>query len=340
MTALRKVSVAILTWNGRHHLETCLPALAAQHDPGVEWEVLVLDNGSTDGTVAWMREHWGRDRRVRLLESPVNLGFCAGNNRLVRGFGRRCRGPAEQRHPSPAWLAGRAGGDPGQRSGGRGRRLGQDRGLVRRASGLRPRPHDLRRPRLPARLPAASRESPGAGRRGGSTLRLWWQPARPPGLVPRRRRLRRGLLRLSGRRGPGLASVVRRRAHRLRPRGHRPSPLRRHERPPGTLQPGLPLRAQRLLDRLQELRARPLGAHPAGRAADAHLPHPGAARKQSRSGDAAARPLRRPYCQHRSEGENGYQLHHHRSSSRQPPPGKASRSAGGATVSRNSFAEA
>ena len=89
MSPIGKVSVAILSWNGRHHLETCLDALAAQRDPGVEWEILVFDNGSTDGTAAWMRERWGHDGgngrngRVRLLESPVNLGFCGGNNRLV-----------------------------------------------------------------------------------------------------------------------------------------------------------------------------------------------------------------------------------------------------------------
>ncbi|HEX6903207.1 MAG TPA: glycosyltransferase family 2 protein [Thermoanaerobaculia bacterium] len=83
MSPVRKVAVAILSWNGRRHLETCLEALAAQRDPGVEWEVLVLDNGSTDGTAAWMRQRWGSDRRFRLIESPVNLGFCAGNNRLV-----------------------------------------------------------------------------------------------------------------------------------------------------------------------------------------------------------------------------------------------------------------
>ena len=46
MSALRKVTVAILSWNGRRHLETCLEALAVQQDPGVDWEILVLDNGS------------------------------------------------------------------------------------------------------------------------------------------------------------------------------------------------------------------------------------------------------------------------------------------------------
>jgi GT2 family glycosyltransferase len=78
---LRKVSVLVLSWNGREHLETCLPELRRQDDPQVDWEVLVLDNGSKDDTVAWVRaEHpW-----VRLVESPSNLGFAGGNNRLAR----------------------------------------------------------------------------------------------------------------------------------------------------------------------------------------------------------------------------------------------------------------
>ena len=80
LSAPEKVSVCVLSWNGRRHLETCLPALRSQRDPGVGWEVLVLDNGSDDGTADWVRrEHpW-----VRLVESPVNRGFCAGNNLLV-----------------------------------------------------------------------------------------------------------------------------------------------------------------------------------------------------------------------------------------------------------------
>jgi GT2 family glycosyltransferase len=99
----RRVSVAILSWNGRHHLETCLAALAAQDDPGVPWETLVLDNGSTDGTAEWLR----RARpEVRLIASPVNLGFCAGNDRLVEA----AQGDAvvflnNDTRPEPGWLA-------------------------------------------------------------------------------------------------------------------------------------------------------------------------------------------------------------------------------------------
>ncbi|HEX6201930.1 MAG TPA: glycosyltransferase family 2 protein [Thermoanaerobaculia bacterium] len=84
MSAVRRVAVAVVSWNGRRHLETLLPALAAQDDPGVPWEVLLFDNGSKDGTVDWVRrEH----PAVRVVESPVNVGFCAANNRLVEAAG-------------------------------------------------------------------------------------------------------------------------------------------------------------------------------------------------------------------------------------------------------------
>jgi GT2 family glycosyltransferase len=100
---LGKVSVAILSWNGRHHLETCLAALAAQDDPGVPWEILVLDNGSTDGTAEWLsRAH----PEVRLVASPINLGFCAGNDRLVEAAaGDAVAFLNNDTRPERGWLA-------------------------------------------------------------------------------------------------------------------------------------------------------------------------------------------------------------------------------------------
>lgn len=81
MAAPLRMSVLIVSWNGRAHLEACLPALLAERAPaGCEVEVLVFDNGSTDGSVTWLAE---RHPTVRRLESPVNLGFAAANNRLA-----------------------------------------------------------------------------------------------------------------------------------------------------------------------------------------------------------------------------------------------------------------
>jgi GT2 family glycosyltransferase len=106
MVEIGSASVAIASWNGRSHLETCLGALLEQRDPGIDWEILVLDNGSTDDTASWV-EDWAtrRDPRVRLLRSPVNLGFCAGNNLLVS----EARGDAvafvnNDTRPTEEWL--------------------------------------------------------------------------------------------------------------------------------------------------------------------------------------------------------------------------------------------
>ena len=106
MSAPSRITVAVLSWNGRHHLETCLAALDEQADPGVPWEVLVLDNGSTDGTAAWLEKTYAGHPRVRWIASLVNLGFCAGNNRLAA----EARGDAlallnNDTKPEPGWLA-------------------------------------------------------------------------------------------------------------------------------------------------------------------------------------------------------------------------------------------
>ena len=79
-TPIRSVTVAIPSCNGRRHLEACIPAVKRQLDPGVRWEVAVLDNASTDGTGAWLR----RARpEVRVRRADRNLGFAAACNRLA-----------------------------------------------------------------------------------------------------------------------------------------------------------------------------------------------------------------------------------------------------------------
>ncbi|MDQ4076936.1 MAG: glycosyltransferase family 2 protein [Chloroflexota bacterium] len=75
--SLRKplVSVIIPTWNGRDHLERCLPSVVGQGYEPVE--IIVVDNGSTDGTVGWLAREWGE---VRVLALPRNVGFASGVN--------------------------------------------------------------------------------------------------------------------------------------------------------------------------------------------------------------------------------------------------------------------
>ncbi len=74
-----EVSVVIVTWNGRVHLDACLTAVAAQE--GIEAETILVDNGSTDGTVDYVRQ---RFPWVRLVVLRDNHGFAGGNNAGVR----------------------------------------------------------------------------------------------------------------------------------------------------------------------------------------------------------------------------------------------------------------
>jgi GT2 family glycosyltransferase len=69
------VSVIVVNWNGRAHLERCLEALASQ--TLADFEVIVVDNGSTDGSVELLRKSYPR---VRVIALPRNVGFAAGNN--------------------------------------------------------------------------------------------------------------------------------------------------------------------------------------------------------------------------------------------------------------------
>jgi GT2 family glycosyltransferase len=63
-------SVIIPNWNGLQHLATCLTSLNAQKD--VEFEVILVDNGSTDGSQSFVRENYAE---VKLLELGKNRGF-------------------------------------------------------------------------------------------------------------------------------------------------------------------------------------------------------------------------------------------------------------------------
>ena len=97
------VDILVVSWNGRRHLETLLPALEAQRDPGAAVGIRLFDNGSTDGTAAWVRsEHAGID----LVEHRTNLGFSAANNRLAEGSSADALVLVNNdTRPRPDWLA-------------------------------------------------------------------------------------------------------------------------------------------------------------------------------------------------------------------------------------------
>ncbi|MCI0520173.1 MAG: glycosyltransferase [Chloroflexi bacterium] len=96
------VSVVIVTYNGAHYLPACLDALNAQTYPQERFEVIVADNGSSDGTADLLRQRYPW---ARCLSLGANLGFCRGNNAAIA----QARGEYvvllnNDTEPSPQWL--------------------------------------------------------------------------------------------------------------------------------------------------------------------------------------------------------------------------------------------
>ncbi len=71
-----KLSVVILNWNGKHWLEKFLPSVL-QYSQGADIEVVVADNASSDGSVAFLTDKFPQVRQILLTN---NFGFAEGYN--------------------------------------------------------------------------------------------------------------------------------------------------------------------------------------------------------------------------------------------------------------------
>lgn len=69
------ISVIIVNWNGREYLPACLDSLLQQSCK--DFETIVVDNGSHDGSLELLRHSYPW---VRVEALPVNTGFAGGNN--------------------------------------------------------------------------------------------------------------------------------------------------------------------------------------------------------------------------------------------------------------------
>lgn len=69
------VTVAIVNFQGMKYLDKCLLSLEEQTHK--ELEIIIVDNGSTDGSLQFIKENYPK---VKLIENRVNLGFSRANN--------------------------------------------------------------------------------------------------------------------------------------------------------------------------------------------------------------------------------------------------------------------
>ena len=174
------VSIIIVSFNARAHLERCLQSL---HDapPARTHEIIVVDNASTDGSADAAR----RWPRVRVIEAGANIGFAGGNNVGIRASSGGCLLLLNSDTIVPpgavdALLAG-----AGSRSGGRGGRPAARRQRRTRRAFGRPDGRAVER----AQAEAADAGSRRAARAAGTVPRLG-QRCVPAGAARRRRSCR------------------------------------------------------------------------------------------------------------------------------------------------------
>ena len=77
---MQSISIIIVNWNTCDYLDRCLESLQ-QYSRSSDFEIIVVDNASQDGSIAMLQERYPN---VRIVESTKNLGFAAGNNLAIR----------------------------------------------------------------------------------------------------------------------------------------------------------------------------------------------------------------------------------------------------------------
>ena len=69
-------SISILNWNGKHLLKKCIESALKQTYKPIE--VILVDNGSIDGSVEFVKKHFGK--KVKIIHFNENKGYSKGHN--------------------------------------------------------------------------------------------------------------------------------------------------------------------------------------------------------------------------------------------------------------------
>ncbi len=97
-----KVTVIVVTWNQRAFLEECLRSLRTQTFQ--DFELVVVDNGASDGTANFLGSL--ADQQLRVLSNEANRGFCAANNQgIAAARGEFVALLNDDATAQPGWLA-------------------------------------------------------------------------------------------------------------------------------------------------------------------------------------------------------------------------------------------
>ena len=79
-----RVAIVILNLDARHHIQRLLQSLSRVHCVSFDPEVIVVDNGSTDGSVAVIQQELKRFHQSHLIINQDNVGAAEGRNQALR----------------------------------------------------------------------------------------------------------------------------------------------------------------------------------------------------------------------------------------------------------------
>jgi GT2 family glycosyltransferase len=75
------ITIVVVNWNTVDLLDGCLSSIVEFAPTGLRSEIVVVDNGSTDGSVEYLHSNWPT---VTLIANDENVGFCKANNQAIR----------------------------------------------------------------------------------------------------------------------------------------------------------------------------------------------------------------------------------------------------------------
>ncbi|MEM3407747.1 MAG: glycosyltransferase family 2 protein [Nitrososphaerota archaeon] len=81
---LPKVSIIIVNYNRKNDTEECIQSILNSEYPKERLEVIIIDNGSSDGSVEFLKQKYSQYHIIRIVSLDKNYGFCLPNNMGAR----------------------------------------------------------------------------------------------------------------------------------------------------------------------------------------------------------------------------------------------------------------